>query len=241
MRINTFRLTAFYILIGSLVYSPASANVSALGYFDAGARAYYNDDLEAAKESVNLGLDRFPLNPELKALRDLIEREQQKQEQQKQQQEQQEQEDQSGEDQEGEQQEGEEGSEGEQGESGQEQGEENSEQSQNSSDSGESSQQGEDGEPQDGDGEPSNEKTAEEYAEQSLDGDESDEFGEPEEGESENAADAASAMQTGGPIQMTEEEAMRLLETLSDQEKQLPFITIERKDRDKFRSDKRDY
>ncbi|MEM7674091.1 MAG: hypothetical protein AAF212_12185, partial [Verrucomicrobiota bacterium] len=56
-----------------------SANVSALSYFDMSAKAYYGDDLEAAKEAVNLGLDRYPTNAELNALRDLIERAQQQQ------------------------------------------------------------------------------------------------------------------------------------------------------------------
>ncbi|MGB0371701.1 MAG: hypothetical protein ACPGN3_10130 [Opitutales bacterium] len=229
----------------------ARANVSVLSYFDMGAKAYYSDDLEAAKEAVNLGLDQYPSNEELTALRDLIEKAQQRQQQQQQEQEEQEeseeQEDQDGDsgDQGDQGQQGDQGDQGQQGQDGQ-----NSQEGQDgdsSDQSGDSSQQSNSENGQDGqdsgdlDGDRQGEKSAEEYADQTLDGQDDGQFGEADPDAEGNPAEATDAGGEGRTVYMTEEEAMRLLETLSGQEKQLPFITIDRADADKLSRDKRDY
>ena len=216
----------FKLLLITLLPVAAIAQLLPLAYFDAGARAFYDDELELAKQAVFEGLDRYPGNEELQKLAELI-----RQTEQQQQQQQQSQQDQQNQD-----------SQGEQGEQQQQQDSQNNEQnnqdSQDSQANNEEQQQGQ--EPQEPNAENQSEKSAEEYADQEIDPQEPGEEMEGQQPEDDELADASEALQNVEldsenmrAIQMTAEDADRLLNTLKEQERQLPFIITTRpEDRD---------
>lgn len=194
-------------------------HLNPLAFFDAGARAFYQDNLELAKEAVFHGLNRFPDDPELLKLKELLEQAE-KQQQQDQQPEEQDQGDPSQE------QEGDSNPEGQA-----EDGDDSEDPSQQQSNDSESTS---DNQEESGTPNPDNqsERSAEDYADQKLDDPSENEL--PSEADDSPEAAVAPQSLEIDPERLQEflmatEDAERLLDALRESERQLPFI-IPRRD-----------